>query len=1105
MSTHPRAKVSLVMTTFNESRGIDVLFASILEQSVWPDEVVVCDAGSKDSTVRKLEAWRERLPMPIVVIVEPGANISRGRNVAIHTARNKVIAVTDGGCRLSPDWLESITAPLADDTAVVYGSTTAVGKSLVGRLFAAFHHSKTNIKEKTLAEFSSRSVIFTKEAWSNAGGYPEDLTLAGEDTLFFIQLAKVAKSAFVGDASVFWNHGVENLRQVYRMHRRNSIGAGEAMMFPGRYAVLIGIYLTCLLAVLVVGIVPLATLEILVVLVAFLSRATWPVYQRTKLARAIFMMPVIMAVRDFGMMAGFVIGLRHRLGLDGSRAGYLRLIGLNLIYFVSILVGKFWYAPLLWVATLLAAVVVLWMPGYLLLKLLRANHEDSATVTVLSVGASVFILFATGLVVNTFLPLLGDARPLEWPVILATAAITNAVLLGLSFAHRISLGVSFPLPQITRADLWAFGTPAVFLVSSILGAMSLNNGGTNWFTMFALGGVAVYVAAILLCRTKLRPSLFPYALFMICLSLVLMVSLRSWQISGHDILSEYSVFELTKSHARWNIGYFRDAYNACLSITLLPTMLAAMMPKISDQYILRIVYQVLFSFTTVAFYQFARRFISFRLAFLAVLFFMSQSPFLRDFAYMSRQELGTLFFVLMLLTLTMTTFKRRTQMILAMMFAMSMIVSHYSTTYIAIGMMVLAQLFDTRWMRAIVNFCLDLASSVVYVFRWSMPLKQSGRGRLALFAGLPPKNAVRARWLPGWKFIGAVVLCAFLWNSVITQTANNIKVFGALVVETMLGHDPLAATQNGLSQQLNGPVDAQNNSQSITLFQKTSVGSSFSNDAPHYPTDTLKAYSAQINTPFLLNPSIQPKYSDDIGSLGTLIQTVMKVFILIGALAWLLYSMKKKILNGDLGMFMVASVLIMAAAILIPAVTANYDVLRTYQQLLIVLAIPATAGGFAILSRFFKKSAFVVIVGLFCTYYLFVSPFIPQIVGSGYAHLQLNNYGLYYNLYYTHATEVASIDWLTAIDNNNQPIYSDWFANKKIAAFSGDKQLWMVANVLPANITKGSYVYADYTNTVLGTGYDYFNSVELNYAYPTAFLSAQKNLIYTNGTTGIYQ
>ena len=68
---------------------------------------------------------------PLRLLVEPGANISRGRNLAIAAAQGPVIAATDAGVRLADDWLEHLVA--AWDRAVDEAGR-AVG---CGRLFSA--------------------------------------------------------------------------------------------------------------------------------------------------------------------------------------------------------------------------------------------------------------------------------------------------------------------------------------------------------------------------------------------------------------------------------------------------------------------------------------------------------------------------------------------------------------------------------------------------------------------------------------------------------------------------------------------------------------------------------------------------------------------------------------------------------------------------------------------------------------------------------------------------------------------------------------------------------------------------------------------------------
>ncbi|MGO9791633.1 MAG: glycosyltransferase family A protein, partial [Solirubrobacteraceae bacterium] len=133
--------ISLVLTMLNEVASLDPLLESIAQQSHPPDEVVICDAGSSDGTVARLRARQLPPPTQVRVIVRPGANIAQGRNAAIQEAAGEVIAVTDGGCILDPEWLERISRPLRADTSisVVYGATLARGRSRVGCLFAAFY------------------------------------------------------------------------------------------------------------------------------------------------------------------------------------------------------------------------------------------------------------------------------------------------------------------------------------------------------------------------------------------------------------------------------------------------------------------------------------------------------------------------------------------------------------------------------------------------------------------------------------------------------------------------------------------------------------------------------------------------------------------------------------------------------------------------------------------------------------------------------------------------------------------------------------------------------------------------------------------------------
>lgn len=309
--------VALIMTLFNEKKDLPALLNSIDHQSLAPDEIIICDNGSTDGTLRILHDWQETLPLQVTIIERSGVNIAAGRNAAIRAAASAIICVTDGSCILHSDWLKEITGPLRsgdERTGIVYGDTVAIGESRIGKLFARLHSLKTAGRVLSDSAHSSRSVAFRKSAWETVGGYPEWMTLAGEDTYFFTQMEKISDSQCAAAAKAYWHHGEESLGKIFHRHQRNSAGDGEANLWPVRYLILLGIYLLIFSGLLLALLSPVwlpFTLALLLVIVYRHTPAA--INAKTPLIDTFTLLPAITFFRDLGMVAGYLIGLKRRL------------------------------------------------------------------------------------------------------------------------------------------------------------------------------------------------------------------------------------------------------------------------------------------------------------------------------------------------------------------------------------------------------------------------------------------------------------------------------------------------------------------------------------------------------------------------------------------------------------------------------------------------------------------------------------------------------------------------------------------------------------------------------------------------------------------------
>ncbi|CAN5330273.1 glycosyltransferase [soil metagenome] len=303
------------MTVLNEEKSLPGFLATISAQIRLPSEIVVVDGGSRDKTVAVLEKWATESGIELVVVVEAGANISQGRNLAISLASHEVVAVTDAGTLLDPHWMRRLLDQWEPGIEVVGGFFEPFGNTFMESTIA--FTITPLLEEIDGAKFlpSSRSLLLSKAAWERAGGYPEWLDYC-EDLVFDLSLKASGSSfAFAPEAIAKWS-GRSSLKAFSKQYYRYARGDGKADLWSRRHAVRYGTYVLGLAGVTVGGRVGRTLVAVGFAKYQFkFLRRVW--MRRRALgattAPALGLVPVIVVVGDVSKIAGYPVGVLWRL------------------------------------------------------------------------------------------------------------------------------------------------------------------------------------------------------------------------------------------------------------------------------------------------------------------------------------------------------------------------------------------------------------------------------------------------------------------------------------------------------------------------------------------------------------------------------------------------------------------------------------------------------------------------------------------------------------------------------------------------------------------------------------------------------------------------
>ncbi len=322
------------------------------------------------------------------------------------------------------------------------------------------------------------------------------------------------------------------------------------------------------------------------------------------------------------------------------------------------------------------------VPGILLLRILKIHNVGIIESLLYSVGLSLAFVMATGVVVNFALPPLGISNPIALAPLTATFTVLFPILCFLAYARDKDFRPADSLPEddekITKPGFSSILKPTLLAILlpllAILGVSLVNSYQNNILLLILIFIIAVLV--ILVAFNKVIPArVYPFMIFMMAMALIYQTTLISSNLVGSDIHLEYYLSNLVVENGYWD-ATIASAINSCLSIVMLAPIYSLLL-NMDVVWLFKVIYPLFFCLAPLAIFRILYLQIKPYYAFLATFFLISMPMFTMDMAQLCRQQLSELFFVLVILLMVdrkLTLIQRTT---LVLIFGFGVVVSHY--------------------------------------------------------------------------------------------------------------------------------------------------------------------------------------------------------------------------------------------------------------------------------------------------------------------------------------------------------------------------------------------------------------------------------------------
>ncbi|UTB32608.1 MAG: DUF2206 domain-containing protein [Methanobacterium sp. ERen5] len=730
------------------------------------------------------------------------------------------------------------------------------------------------------------------------------------------------------------------------------------------------------------------------------------------------------------------------------------------------------------ITPLIGFVYLSFVPGYLILRILRLHHLGSVKSLLYGVGLSLFVLMFTGYFMNICLPLFGVKTPLT---LVNLSICFTAIVLVLCLLSFLRDGKFHSDKSDSYIDIGKLYNPSFLFLCllpflAVFGSYLMNLYSNNILTFILL--VLIVFVLFLVVYDGIPEKFYIFAVWVVSISLLYSSSLISSMVWGWDVQNEFYLANLVLNYSVWNFS-LPDAYNALLSIVMVAPVYS-LFTQVDLDHVFKLVYPFIFSLMPLGLYKIFRSQVdSSKLAFLAVFLFVSFNTFFIELVTISREMTAEFFMVLLLLLILERKYKPSFVALLTI-FSVCLVVSHYSLTYFF-----LICILGVTFLMLVYNI------SKFGLSRKTLGFNSSNHLGLLIFLTL------------------FMVSVAYLWYGI------NAQGFALKSITDVLGVVFLNVTQI-IGHYLGGSGDILSFAL-FAIFALVVVGLvgvlylfvKLERQLESYE-DKITKFAVWLDYRIVVCVSVVVFIilTLTVGPFKTWIVSVLRymnfvvVFFTIMGFFFFFIEMKVKKFQFKYLAFAVMAFIMLIAGFLLPSFRAAFNMTRIYEITFLVLALFCVYGGIKVFESFAQgfsqhklgDSVPMKLFTVFLAIFLIFNAGLASVVSDTSVPMSLSNGNLasdYYPLFNT--AEASSAQWLSENKVSNS-IYADVYGR-----FIFNRYLFSLDEIALENGV------TDFTSYDPTNSYIYQRKLDINNYYLTGYTGMNdRNRVYLNMSVIVY-